>query len=50
MLYIVSGVAVYLLLIGVHHLFLYGLRNRVYALIHFIGMGIGLYAIISGMV
>lgn len=50
MLYVVSGLAVYLLLVGVHYFFLTGLRNKVYALIHIVGAGFALYAVISGMV
>lgn len=50
MLYVVSGVVVYLLLTGVHSLFVNGFHGKINALLRFIGAAIGCYALLSGMV
>lgn len=50
MIHIISSILVYSLLVGVHHSFLKGLRNKVYAVAHFMSAGITFFLLYSGMV
>jgi len=50
MIYFISSALVYSLLVGIHHSFLKGLRNKIYAAVHFMGSGGALFLIYSGIV
>jgi len=50
MIHIVSSVLVYSLLMGVHHSFCKGRKNKLYAVAHLMSTGVALFLIYSGMV
>lgn len=50
MVYIVSVVLVYSLLMGVHHSVLKGKKNRMYAVLYFTSTGVAFFLIYSGVV
>ncbi len=50
MIHIVSSILVYSLLMGVHHSFYKGTKNKLYAVAHLMSTGAAFFLIYSGLV